>query len=339
MSRRIHPQSTPTRNVHLHARSTSWKLWFVLLLLIVLAIPTFYYGFRVGNRVIPSMTQLFYDMSGPAPLPTPTPHPALTTALPQLGTLLYTVQVGDSCDSILTSQMSMSKAGEIFSDTKPEAVHALDEAEGRDCHTLNQGMVLPLSPQYPLIALSGLVLKVEAASSAEALPTPLINITAQAQSTADCSNACLLTIRIAPQVQVGLQVQTTLPIHIGSWIWAQAMLTRKVVTAFDDYPYVDPRVPLNGMSLRACDFQVDNTHDNNSSLCDQLMPNTIKSDGGAWLFGVTGPSSLDHWHYPLSVPPGTPVLIWLSADNDTLKFDSGNPVYRYDDAKHVYVKA
>jgi hypothetical protein len=93
------------------------------------------------------------------------------------------------------------------------------------------------------------------------------------------------------------------------------------------------------MSLRACDLQVDNTHDNNSLSCDQLLPNTIDDDRGSWLFSVTGPGALNHWRYPLHLPPGTPVLLWLSLNNNgSLVFHKGNPVYRYDDNSHLYVK-
>ncbi len=65
----------------------------------------------------------------------------------------------------------------------------------------------------------------------------------------------------------------------------------------------------------------------------------IDDDGGAWLFGITGTSSLDHWKYPLHLPAGTRVLLWLSAhSNGNLRFNRGNPVFRYDNATHVYIK-
>jgi hypothetical protein len=91
------------------------------------------------------------------------------------------------------------------------------------------------------------------------------------------------------------------------------------------------------MSLRACDIQVDNTHDENALACDQLLPNTIDDDGGAWLFGVTGSCGLEHWGYTLNLPSCTQVLIWLTNSNGNLSFHRGNPVYRYDKATHVYV--
>jgi hypothetical protein len=248
------------------------------------------------------------------------------------------VKAGDACDEILAYQMRMADAGQIFSDVNPNTVKALDNVIGQDCHKLQPGMVLTLAPQYPLIAFGGIVRKVDPTSPQQALPTPLINVARSQQISIDCSNGCLLTVSIATGIQVHLLVQTTLSIHTGSWVWAQALLARKTVPNFDNYPYADPNASLNGMSLRACDLQVDNIHDDNSLSCSQLQPNTINDDGGAWLFGVTGASSLDHWHYPLHQPAGVRVLLWLSSDNNgNLVFDKGNPVYRYDDASHVYV--
>ncbi|MBV9690293.1 MAG: hypothetical protein JO202_11360, partial [Ktedonobacteraceae bacterium] len=91
-------------------------------------------------------------------------------------------------------------------------------------------------------------------------------------------------------------------------------------------------------TLHACDLQVDNVHDDNSLPCSQLTPNTIDDDGGVWLFGVTGSGSLDHWQYPLHLPPNIRVLLWLSNDHGILKFESGNPLYRYNETARVYVK-
>lgn len=259
--------------------------------------------------------------------------------LPQVGSLLYTVQQGDSCDEIVAVQMRMSDAGTIFSDVKPNTVKALDASVGLDCHSLQPGMVLTLSPQYPLIAFGGQVLKVDVTSPQQVLPTPVINVTNKQQLGPDCSAGCLLTVRLAPGVQVHLSVQTALPVRVGSWVWAQAQLARKNIKGFGSYPYADPFATLDGMSLRACDLQVDNTHDDNSLSCNQIQPNTIDDDGGAWLFGVTGESSLDHWKYPLHLPAGTRVLLWLTGNsNGDLRFNRGNPVYRYNEATHLYVK-
>jgi len=39
-------------------------------------------------------------------------------------------------------------------------------------------------------------------------------------------------------------------------------------------------------------------------------------------------------------PPCTRVLIWLTDDNNgNLKFQRGNPVYRYDESTGLYVRA
>ena len=328
MTRRFQPRSTPGENLRIVIHSIPWRLLILVPLLILLAIPAFYYGRHAGQKVFPTVTNFFYNLTGSPSAATPTPFPLFPTALPQVGSLLYTVQSSDSCDEILFRQMRMADAGTIFADIKPETVQALDASIGQNCHTLQAGMVLTLSPQYPLIALGGEVLK------------PVINVVHQQQLGADCSGGCLLTVQLAPGVQVRLFVQTTLPVKTGSWVWAQAALARKNIKDFDNYPYADPLASLNGMSLRACDLQIDSTHDDNSLSCSQLLPNTIDDDGGAWLFGVTGPGSLDHWGYSLHLPAGTRVLLWLTTNtNGDLKFEQGNPVFRYDEATHVYVRA
>jgi hypothetical protein len=338
MSRRFHPHSTPAENVRIVMRSISWKLLLLLPIIFVLSVPAYLYATRVGNGALPALTHFFDNMAAPALSATATPLPVLPTILPQAGSLLYTVHEGDSCDSILNFQMNMSDAGQVFSDVKPETVRALDAAVGQNCHAVQPGMVLPLSPQYPLIAFGGIVRKIEASTPQQVLPTPLINVPDQPQAAVDCSSGCRFTLQLAPQVNIHLLVQTTLSVHVGSWIWAQAMLARKPVHGFDTYPYADPQTSLNGMLLQACDLQIDNTHDNDSLSCDQLVPNTIDDDNGAWLFGVTGASALDHWHYPLHLAPGTRVLIWLTQVNGNLQFHRGNPVYRYDETTHLYIK-
>lgn len=341
MARRLHsPHSTPTENLRRIIRSVPWRLLILLPILILVAIPAFSFGTHVGQGVLPTVTKFFYNISGPPPPPVPTPLPALPAVLPQPGAIHYTVQGGDACDEILSFQMHMANAGTIFTDSKPNTVKALDAAIGHDCHALQPGIVLTLSPQYPLLAFGGVVLKIHATSPQQVLPTPAINVGQQQQLGVDCSNGCLLTMRIASDVLVHLTVQTALPVKVGSWVWAQAFFARKSIKDFDNYPYADQLASLNGMSLSACDLQVDNTHDDNSLSCNQIMPNTINDDDGAWLFGVTGTSSLDHWHYPLHLAPGTRVLLWLSADNNgNLSFHKGNALFRYDEASHVYVKA
>ncbi len=339
MAPRFHDRSTPAENLHMILRSIPWRLLLFIPICVLIAIPAYTYGVPAGVHILPAVTNFFYTLGSPAS-PVPTPHPALPTLLPQAGSLLYTVQAGESCDEILTLRMRMNDAGEVFSDIKPATVSALSAAIGKDCHALQPGMTVMLSPQYPLIALGGLVRKVEATASLEVLPTPLINVGQQQQRGPDCSSGCLLTVQIAPATQIKLQVQTALTVQVGSWVWAQAMYPRKAVPKFDTYPYADPTASLNGATLRACDFQVDRTHDDNALSCDQLQPNSIDVDGGAWLFGVTGSSALDHWSYPLHLPAGTPVLLWLTVDNNgTLHFRKHNPVYRYDDGMHLYVHA
>ncbi len=337
MARRFRPQSTPGENVRIVARSIPWKLLILIPILVVLAIPAYLVAANAGRGVIPGVTKYFYSLSGPPSPAVPTPQPAFPTVLPQAGSLLYVVQGGDSCDSILTYQMHMANAGQVFSDVNPNTVKALNTALGQDCHALQPGMVLPLSPQYPLVAFGGVVQKIDATSPQQVLPTPLIKTSGQ-ELPADCTGGCLLTVKVAPQVIVHLLVQTTLIIKVGSWVWTQAMLARKNVANFPNYPYVDSKASLNGMTLRACDFQSDDTHDDNSLSCDQLTPNSIDDDQGAWLLSVAGPAALDHWHYGISLPKGTRVLLWLSNDNGVLKFHKGNPLYRYDDGAHVYVK-
>jgi len=327
-------------------RAIPWRFLLALTILVLSAIPAYMLGERIGAHVIPNVTNFFVDLGAPPPSATPTPLPPFITALPQPGSLLYTVQQGDNCDEILVFQMHMADAGQIFSDVKPNTVKALGAAVGVDCHKLQPGMVLALSPQYPLVALGGVVLKVAATSPQQVLPTPLVPVPQQPVLGIDCSDGCRLTVRIATGVDVQLLVQTTIPVRVGSWVWAQAAYARQVVPDFSNYPYADPNASLNGMVLQACDLQIDNTHDNNSLSCDQLQPNTIDDDGGAWLLGVTGPGGLDHWRYPLDksggyhFAPGTRLLIWLTVDNNgNLKFQKGNPVYRYDENTGLYVRA
>ncbi|MBV9709630.1 MAG: hypothetical protein JO011_01800 [Ktedonobacteraceae bacterium] len=337
MAPRFRPGSRSAVNLRIVLAAIPWKLLVLLPVIIALVIPTYLLGSHLGTQIFPSITRIFYAASAPAPSVIPTPPPAFPPVLPQAGSLLYTTQAGDSCDSVLTFHMNMNDAGEIFSDVKPETVKALDKTVGLDCHALQPGMTMALSPQYPLIAFGGIVQKIASNTTQQVVPTPLINVP-QHPLAPDCSGGCNLTVRVAPQVEVHLLVQTTLVIHIGSWVWTQAMLARKHIPGFDNYPYADPGTSLNGMSLSACDFQVDSTHDANSLSCDQLMPNTIDDDSGAWLFSVIGPSALDHWRYRLKLPQGTRVLVWLTAQNGNLQFHPGNPVYRYDNATNRYVK-
>ncbi len=337
MAGRVYRRSTPAENLRVVIRKIPWRVLLLIPVLLVIAFPVFLFGTHAGQRLLPALTNYFYNLGSPAS-PTPTPYPAFPAVLPQPSSLLYTVQEGDNCDEILSTQMHMSDAGQVFSDAAPASVKALDSAIGQDCHALQPGMVITLSPHYPLVALAGVVLKVAPTSPVQPLPTPLINVTQQ-QTGIDCSIGCKLQVRIAPKVQVTLTVQTTLLVHPGSWVWVQAMLPRKAVKDFGNYPYVDPLASLNGATMPVCDFQVDATHDDNGLSCSQLPPNTIVDDGGSWLFGVTGSGSLAHWRYPLHLPDGTRVLLWLSLDNyGNLVYRKGNALYRYDEGTHLYTR-
>ena len=337
MSGRIHQRHTPAGNLRAIMHVIPWRFLILAPLVLVIVVPVFQYGMRVGRRLMPAMTNFFYDISGPPLSPVPTPMPSFPTSLPQAGVVLYSVQADESCDEILTIQMRMADAGQIFSDANPDTVKALDSLVGQDCHALQPGMIIRLAPQYPLVAVGGVVLKVDPTSPRQLLPTPPIHVTTQPQAAIDCSSGCFLTVRIARDTEIRLVVQTTLLVRVGSWVWAQAMLARKQIAGFAHYPFAEPNASLNGMSLRACDLQVDNTHDANALACDQLLPNTIDDDGGAWLFGVTGPGGLEHWGYPLSLPSDTQVVIWLTSSNGILSFHRGNPVYRYNETAHVYI--
>lgn len=338
MARRIHPRNTP-RGMLRNATRFPWQLLIIVPLLVALAFATFLYMFRTGGKIQPSLTQLFYKLSDPGSSVISTPQPSFPSTLPQVGSVRYTVQAGDSCDSILAFQMNMQAAGEVFSDANPQTVQALNSTLGQNCDALQPGMVLSLPPQYPLVALGGLVLKIESTTAQQLVPTPLINVPNQDQQGPDCTDGCKLLVRVNPHTQVYLTVKTLLSIHVGSWVWAQAMLSRKAMSGFDNYPYADPKAMLDGMVLPVCDFQVDNTHDDNATACQGLRPNTIVTDQGAWLLSVIGPGALDHWHYTLPhLAVGTRVMIWLSRSNGSLVFQTGNPVYRYDDASHLYIK-
>src|SRR5689334_16680820 len=178
MARRIQPGGTPKTNPGIFLRSLFGKLFLLTFIgvVVLIGIPLFTYGSRIGINVMPSVTQFFSKLSAPPSPPTPTPLPPLSDPLPQPGSVLYTVQDGDSCVSILAFEMHMNSAGTVFSDAKPETVKALNDTLGQDCHKLQPGMTLPLSPHYPLTALGGVVLKIESLTPQQLLPTPLIPI-------------------------------------------------------------------------------------------------------------------------------------------------------------------
>ncbi len=320
-------------------RSIPWKLLILLVLLGTVAVPLFAYGFHLGDRVLPAVSNFFYNLGQPA-TPVPTPYPAFAQALPQPGAILYTVQEGDNCDEILTEQMHLADAGQIFSDAKPATVEALNRAIGKDCHKLQPGMVIQLSPQYPLMALGGIILKARPVTPPQVLPTPLIPVPTPPDQGIDCSQGCSMLVRIAPNTEVTVDAQTSVPVQNGSWIWAFATYPRASVRGMSNYPYASAQLSLNGATLHACQIQIDATYDNTSPSCDELQPNTIDDDGGAWLLGVVGASSLDHWQLHLHLPQGTRVLLWLSLDSHgNLKYQKGNALYRYDEQQQIYVRA
>jgi hypothetical protein len=339
MSRQLLPRNAPVGNLKRRGqRRIPWRLFLLIPFLLLFAIPACLLGTDAGRRLLPNLTGFFYDLANATPTMVPTPMPPLTSLLPQPGSIAYTIQDADSCDEILAVQMHLSDAGEIFSDANPQTVKALNTSLGQNCNDLQPGNVVTLMPQYPLVALGGIVLKISGISPSRPIPTPLIPVQRQQQPGVDCSNGCQLTVRILPGVEVRLSVETTIPVLVGAWVWAQAMYPRKTVANFASYPYPDPAASLNGALLRACDFQINDTHDDNSLSCDQLTPNTINDDHGAWLYGVTGRGALDHWKYNLPLPGGERVLLWLSVDsNGNLHYHQGNPLYRYDPTLHLYV--
>jgi hypothetical protein len=341
MSRRISPRGTPAENIRIFLRFVPWKLLLLIPILAIVAIPIFIIGVRMGGGVMPTMNNFFYVLTDPSAIkPTPTVMPPLSISLPQTGNVLYTVQSGDNCVSILAYEMHMNMAGQIFSDAKPETVKALNQTLGVDCHKLQPDNVVSLPPHYPLAPLGGIVQKIEATVEKQVLPTPLIPVTREVSSAVDCSHGCLLTVSIAKGTQVQLVVKTDLQIHVGSWVWALAGMQRKQVSGFATYPYVDPAASMNGTRMQACDLQVDNTRDEDGVTCDDLNPNTVEADGGSWLLGVTGPGALDHWGFNIKQSVGTQVMLWLSYDRRTgqLKYLPGNPAYRYDASSHLYNK-
>jgi hypothetical protein len=321
-------------------RPLTWKVIGVLFAVLLVVLPTYIIAERAGSKLVPELTSLFYAASDPNGSLAPAALPAFPPVLPQVGTISYPLADGDSCDSVLAYQMRFTDASEVFSDQKPETVQALSATLGHDCHAIHPGTVLTLSPQYPLIAFGGVVLHIGSLTSPQSVPTPLINLPHPERYAPDCTAGCQLSVKIAPRVQIYLTVFTQSDIYPGSWIWSQAALARKVVPKFADYPYVDAAASLNGMTLQACDLQVNGVPAQNqtSSACDDLTAKNIHMDGGAWLFGVTGSSALNHWHYAIHAPSNSRVLIWLSDDDSGLTFHAGDPAYRYDQAARSYVK-
>src|SRR5262249_43645760 len=138
---RFHPKwlgakSFPTReNLSAFLKMGPPRRYLIPMLLVMLGLATFVCGISIGGNAFFSATHFFYDLSL-APVATPTPQPPLPKLLPQVGTMLYMVQDGDSCDAILVYEMRMNQASEVFSDVKPETVQALSAALGQDCHRI-----------------------------------------------------------------------------------------------------------------------------------------------------------------------------------------------------------
>src|SRR6266700_3842872 len=101
MARQNHRRSTPGEDLRMLLHAIPWRLLIIIPILIIAAIPAFTIGVRLGGRVLPGVTIIFYILGGPAAGPPPTPLPPFPRILPQPGSLLYTVQAGDSCDEVL----------------------------------------------------------------------------------------------------------------------------------------------------------------------------------------------------------------------------------------------
>src|SRR5258708_8403736 len=141
MAGHVQRPSRPGGNQRGVARAIPWRLLLLLPILIILAFPAFLFGTKQGQRLLPTLTSYFYNISGPPPSPTPTPLPPFSTLLPQAGSILYSVLAGDSCDEILTIQMHMVYAGPIFSDANPKTLKALNNVICKNFHTLQPCMV------------------------------------------------------------------------------------------------------------------------------------------------------------------------------------------------------
>src|SRR5262245_57042206 len=132
MSRRFRPRSTLKENLNLARQLMPWRLFLLVPLLLLFAIPAFIFGTNAGHRLLPNLTDFFYNLSD-TPTIVPTAMPPLTQLLPQPGSIAYTVREADSCDEILATQMRMSDAGQVFSDANPQTVQALNRSLGTNC--------------------------------------------------------------------------------------------------------------------------------------------------------------------------------------------------------------
>src|SRR5260221_4566030 len=96
MAGHVQRPSTPGGNQRAIARAIPWRLLLLLPILIILAFPAFLFGTKQGQRLLPTLTSYFYNISGPPPSPTPTPLPPFSTLLPQSGSILYSLLAGRS---------------------------------------------------------------------------------------------------------------------------------------------------------------------------------------------------------------------------------------------------
>ena len=106
---RFHPKTTPKENFLALWRMIPWRMYLVSILLITIALPTFVYGIYIGKNVFFNAAHFFYTLST-LPVASPTPQPALPMLLPQAGSIFYTVEDGDSCDSVLAYQKAFPAA-------------------------------------------------------------------------------------------------------------------------------------------------------------------------------------------------------------------------------------
>src|SRR5260221_12735357 len=115
MARQNHRRSTPGENLRMLLHAIPWRLLIIIPILIIAAIPAFTIGVRLGGRVLPGVTNIFYILGGPAAGPPPTHLPPFARILPQPGSLIYTVQAGNSSDEVLAFKIRMSDEGKILS--------------------------------------------------------------------------------------------------------------------------------------------------------------------------------------------------------------------------------
>src|SRR5215831_16635436 len=136
VSDRTHQRHRPARDLRTNETPTPLRILLFVPFVLLIVLPIFLYGMHVGQGIMPTVTNYFYTISDPSSSPIPTPPPSFPTSFPQVGMIRYTVQAGDSCDEMLTIQMRMEDAGQIFSDANPNTVKALDGLIGEDCHAL-----------------------------------------------------------------------------------------------------------------------------------------------------------------------------------------------------------